>query len=333
MAIDTAEKRYSMLNFGAGPTLHLLFEADSAVDADDRQHLLDCYAGIAFSAADVLGTAVQTLPALTQSAAGTATTAITGTATQTLPAMTQSAAGTAGAGSSITGTATQTLPSLTQTAAGTGEIPVVTPILTQGTQRNLIFGMDPVHGLTGTFSWQDVLDLNSDEKGITIGYVPRTKGKNISILQETLFLGTINAGLVMQTFRGDLTRDGSNAFTAKAITNRIDPDLINRPQSVENPALKVFWDIEFMEVNPVTHGATIQYTRDSKRPHVDAVSWEDFVSVSGAARFAFNNNKARWTHIKIEDATVLANKPVFGGFLMRYAGRNSRERGPTNAST
>ena len=50
MAIDTAEKRFSMLNFGGGSTVHLLFEPDGTVDLDDRQHLLDCYSGIAFSA-------------------------------------------------------------------------------------------------------------------------------------------------------------------------------------------------------------------------------------------------------------------------------------------
>ena len=50
MAVDTAEKRFSMLNFGDGTTIHLLFETDGAVDGDDRQHLLDCYSGIAFGA-------------------------------------------------------------------------------------------------------------------------------------------------------------------------------------------------------------------------------------------------------------------------------------------
>jgi hypothetical protein len=48
MAVDTAQKRFSMLNFGDGTTIHLLFEQDGAVDLDDRQHLLDCYSGIAF---------------------------------------------------------------------------------------------------------------------------------------------------------------------------------------------------------------------------------------------------------------------------------------------
>ncbi len=50
MAIDTAEKRFSMLNFGSTGTVHLLFEPDGAVDADDRAHLLDLYSGIALGA-------------------------------------------------------------------------------------------------------------------------------------------------------------------------------------------------------------------------------------------------------------------------------------------
>lgn len=49
MAIDTREKRFSMLNFGDGNHIHATFEADGAVDLDDRQHLLDCYSGIAFA--------------------------------------------------------------------------------------------------------------------------------------------------------------------------------------------------------------------------------------------------------------------------------------------
>lgn len=49
MAVDTREKRFSMLNFGDGTHVHATFEADGAVDLDDRQHLLDCYSGIAFA--------------------------------------------------------------------------------------------------------------------------------------------------------------------------------------------------------------------------------------------------------------------------------------------
>lgn len=54
MAVDTAQKRFSMLNFGDGRTPYMLFQTDGAVDLDDRQHLLDCYSGIAFGAVAVV---------------------------------------------------------------------------------------------------------------------------------------------------------------------------------------------------------------------------------------------------------------------------------------
>ena len=49
MAVDTAQKRYSMIAFGDDN--QMLFEVDGAVDLDDRQHLLGAYSGIAFSSA------------------------------------------------------------------------------------------------------------------------------------------------------------------------------------------------------------------------------------------------------------------------------------------
>ena len=50
MAVDTRHKRMSMLNFGDGTNIHVLFEADAgAVELDDRAHLLDLYSGIALA--------------------------------------------------------------------------------------------------------------------------------------------------------------------------------------------------------------------------------------------------------------------------------------------
>lgn len=49
MAIDSRERRFSMLNFGDGTHIHATVEADGTIDLDDRQHLLDCYSGIAFA--------------------------------------------------------------------------------------------------------------------------------------------------------------------------------------------------------------------------------------------------------------------------------------------
>ena len=50
MAIDTRQKRFSMLHFSWIPGVSL-FEADGTVDADDKYHLLHLYSGITLSGA------------------------------------------------------------------------------------------------------------------------------------------------------------------------------------------------------------------------------------------------------------------------------------------
>ena len=45
MAVDTRQKRFSMMSFVAGESI-MLFQPDGSVDADDRAHLLDLYGGI-----------------------------------------------------------------------------------------------------------------------------------------------------------------------------------------------------------------------------------------------------------------------------------------------
>ena len=57
MALDTAMKRFSMLNM-ASSVYPLLFEPDGSVDADDRAFLLRVYGGNALSSAVV--SAIQT---------------------------------------------------------------------------------------------------------------------------------------------------------------------------------------------------------------------------------------------------------------------------------
>ncbi len=49
MAIDTRQKRFSMMSFPLNVPSPVLFEADGTVDADDRAHLLGLYSGIALA--------------------------------------------------------------------------------------------------------------------------------------------------------------------------------------------------------------------------------------------------------------------------------------------
>lgn len=47
MAVDTKDKRFSMLNLGRGSS-RLLMDPDGTVDDPDKQHLVGLYSGIAF---------------------------------------------------------------------------------------------------------------------------------------------------------------------------------------------------------------------------------------------------------------------------------------------
>lgn len=50
MAIDTKEKRLSIMALdSAGLQVHTLPDPTGTFDLGDRQHLLDCYSGIAFA--------------------------------------------------------------------------------------------------------------------------------------------------------------------------------------------------------------------------------------------------------------------------------------------
>lgn len=66
MAVNTRQKRFSMMAMASGldgAHVHITFQADGSVDADDRQHLLDCYSGIAFgSPVAVTGPPLGSLP-------------------------------------------------------------------------------------------------------------------------------------------------------------------------------------------------------------------------------------------------------------------------------
>ena len=65
MAIDTRHKRFSMLGFADGAHLHVTFEADGAVDADDRSQLLDLYSGIGMGEPPIVVTDSMTIGAIT----------------------------------------------------------------------------------------------------------------------------------------------------------------------------------------------------------------------------------------------------------------------------
>ena len=49
MAIDTAAKRFSIMNLGFTPHLLVLMPPDGTIGQGDKQHFLDLYSGIVFA--------------------------------------------------------------------------------------------------------------------------------------------------------------------------------------------------------------------------------------------------------------------------------------------
>lgn len=49
MPVDTAAKRFSMMNLGSYIHLVVLMPPDGTIGQGDRQHLLDCYSGVLFA--------------------------------------------------------------------------------------------------------------------------------------------------------------------------------------------------------------------------------------------------------------------------------------------
>ncbi len=122
---------------------------DNNVPAADLA-VLQAWAEAEDSSGGVTGSAVQTLPSLTQSAAGTIR---SGTIVQTLPSLTQSASG---ATATFVASIAQTLPSLTQTAAGVHTIGTnvaaqTLPSLSQSATARHFYWVQVV---PGTESWR-----------------------------------------------------------------------------------------------------------------------------------------------------------------------------------
>ncbi len=113
MAVDTRDKRFSLIGFGS-PTPWNLPNPDGSVDTQDRAMLLHLYHGLDITVTGVTGTGSGDLGAITADADGKFTN--NGTAAGDLAAITGDADGAV----SVTGTATGTLPAILGDADGIG---------------------------------------------------------------------------------------------------------------------------------------------------------------------------------------------------------------------
>lgn len=189
--------------------------------------------------------------------------------------------------------------------------------------RQICFGIDPDikdeitgNNLVTFYTWDAfIADQNSDAKLFTCAVTPRTQGTNINLAQGSMFMGTINTDLTVQTFHRDYSQDDGDDYTGLFITQKIDPDLLSETGS---PGKKRYLLLEFPFYSATDKGISIEYTKDEEAPNVDAVTWSALDQTSGDRRMGFPSGVARHIHLKGEMDGGTAGQDVFSSFIIRY---------------
>ena len=194
--------------------------------------------------------------------------------------------------------------------------------------RQIIFGIDPRGSdpLTFTLVFDDIQDGNEDLKAFTCGYYPPTKGAGSSLAQESIFLGTTtDAGLTFQALRDDKTQDGTTAITARAITQRIDPDARPDANIARSKSTKRFLQIAFNGKAPSDLGLDVYYAKDSDPIKDPAVTWIEATSATGDTQLEFEDGLADWLNLKFETTVSNVDDEIISAFDVIYYGTGSRE--------
>ena len=198
--------------------------------------------------------------------------------------------------------------------------------------RQLIFAITP--GENGrrdecfSLAFGDVADGNSSGEAFTCGVMPPSKGSGISIMQETVFLGTTSgAALTFQAFKDTLALDGSTAIRGRAITHRIDPDARADSSARRSVTQKEYENLNFNGTSPMERGATIQYCRDTYPLRDATVEWNPFGGSSTDTLLSFEKRLANWVNIKIEDSSTSVGVPLLPPFSIEYISDGEEREG------
>lgn len=189
------------------------------------------------------------------------------------------------------------------------------------TARNIILGIDPETNIISSYTFALAADLNNEGKVLSCGYVPHTKGLNISPMQETLFIGGENLGEMWQTLKVDLAQDAGEDFEADAIFNNTDPTLMESG----TPDTKLFVRVDFTQDNPYDQGLTLEYCSNQVDPHQSPTVWTAFTHKAGSIRAFFNSVKASHVNIRLrKTGPVAPTQPVFSSFVLHFVRLFSR---------
>lgn len=201
-----------------------------------------------------------------------------------------------------------------------------------GITRQLIFGIDPygTEPLIQTLEFSDVVDANTEGKAFTCGIVPKGRSYGVSLIQEAMFLGTTSfVGKTYHALMDTLAQDGTEAVTATAVTQRIDPDA-RIDSSRRNPlrvTKKRFLTINFNGKSPLRTGVSIQYCLDGDPISGDAVTWIDFLGNVGDTKLSFDGALGNYIHIRLVDSSNKYHESVLPPFSIEYISEGEEREG------
>lgn len=168
--------------------------------------------------------------------------------------------------------------------------------------------------ITGEYSWDLVQDGNSSEFLISCCYIPRAKDSIISVSIPNVFLGTVGAEEVIETFLPDVVLDDGQSVTAFAITN----PLFLTDDADEPYELCRYLNVESTTLNATKNGLEIKYSIDAVAPHRVSPTWYDTHYTADKTRAFFPKGIARWIHLYLEDTTMVSNQEVFGPYAIEF---------------
>lgn len=196
-----------------------------------------------------------------------------------------------------------------------------------GSTRQLIIVVNPKEGRLTTFKFADVVDGNDESKAFTCGYYPWSKGAGKSVLQETAFLGTTPAvGQTYQAFRDDKSQDGTTPIVARAITQRIDPDVRPDVNIKRVKTAKRFLSISFNGKSPSEVGLDVYYAKDSDPIKDPMVNWLEAKAASGDTVLGVEGDDvADWFNLRFECSGDNVEDDVLPAFDIGYYSMGNRE--------
>ena len=192
--------------------------------------------------------------------------------------------------------------------------------------RQLILGIDPANGESFTVAFADVPDGNTEQKFFLCGYCPPQKGLGISVMQESVFLGTSQpVGRTYQAFLDALSLDDLTPITGRVVTHRIDPEARADANALKNATTKRYLKLILGGDNPMqANEATIEWLKDED-PLGPMATWQPIAGDADDTVLHFESGLANFIHLKIEDASMVVNRIVLPPFSIGFYSIGDRD--------